>query len=85
LKKKKSNYFRTAQPSINLNSLKNTNSATTTFIQESKFIDQSLFKRNVSPIKLNTVPEKERSGTAFNLDKYLTDLDKKYNKVTNDE
>jgi len=56
-----------SQQSITLNS--KSYSATATFIQESKLIDQSLFKRDVSPIKLNTVNEKERNGTSFNLDK----------------
>lgn len=49
-------------------------------MNESKLFDQALFKRDVTPIKVQNVPEKERMGTAFNLDKYLYDLDKKYNK-----
>jgi len=42
--------------------------------------DQALFKRDVSPIKVHSIPQKEYSSTAFNLDKYLSDLDKKFSR-----
>lgn len=49
-------------------------------MHESKVFDQALFKRDVTPIKVHSQPERERIGEGFNLDKYLYDLDKKYNK-----
>lgn len=82
----KSNYFRSATPHGNLHS--KPSSATATFVQESRSIDPSLLKRDVSPLKVNNSTmnlDKAGASNAFNLEKYMNDLDKKFSRVNNED